>query len=134
MDEFLQKPVAFEKLKLIVNQRLKQTEDKLAGIDKQVLSEIYRLAVDSNIDVGDFFADYLADLPVMFDSIETAFNNNDLPAVARTMHALKGMHRTMWAMKLADIAEELEKAVCNCKDFSSYEQFLFYIESKKHLH
>ena len=104
----MQKPVALEKLRTVVIQKLRQTEDRFSGIDRQVLVELSSLAAAGGMEITEFFSDYLTDLPILLTELADALKANDLALAAKALHALKGMNRAIGAVRLAHLAEKAE--------------------------
>lgn len=61
------------------------------------------------MEVTEFLRDYLTDLPNLLTGLEAVLKTDDLTVAAKALHALKGMNRAIGVVRLADLAEKLEK-------------------------
>ena len=76
------------------------------AIDLTVFNEIRNLMEDS---MGEFIHTYLSNSPKLITGMEQGLANTDAEAIYHNAHQLKGGSGSIGAMKLADIAMEIEK-------------------------
>lgn len=75
-------------------------------LDPRVFTDLRELMGD---DLGEFIITYLGNSPQLIHKMEQALNNKDTEALFHAAHQLKGGSGSIGALKLADLALQIEK-------------------------
>ncbi|HLA75762.1 MAG TPA: response regulator, partial [Gammaproteobacteria bacterium] len=130
MNDYLSKPVSIEQLKVVLGRWLPHSEGpapaayapvraasspstvtplNLSSIDHQVLEGLHGLQIEGTPDVvGELIDIYLADTPLLLQSLHEAIPQGDAQALRRTAHSLKSVSANLGAKRLAALCKELE--------------------------
>ena len=79
-------------------------------LDTSVLAELQATTGDDSAFVRDLVETYLVETPAQMDGISAAVAANDAEALVRPAHTLKSSSATLGAMRLSQVARELEMA------------------------
>ena len=78
-------------------------------LDPAALVDMLAMVGDDAEFVGEIVDTYLADAPVLLDGMDAALAAEDLGALGRHAHTLKGNSRNVGATALAEMARRLEE-------------------------
>ena len=85
------------------------TPTQLTAVDLAVLASYEEAQIEGEPDfVVELIDLYLDEVPRLFDSIQTAINNNDSATAKRAAHSLRGSSGNLGVLQVAAIATELE--------------------------
>jgi HPt (histidine-containing phosphotransfer) domain-containing protein len=79
-------------------------------IDEEVLAEMMAATGDDIGFVGELLDTYLADTPAQLDAMAAAVDADDAAALVRPAHTVKSSSASMGAMRLSQLARDLEMA------------------------
>lgn len=112
-DDFLIKPFTLEQLGDIIHRWLEkaESEDKAASvIDESVLDEIRRMSGEQAPElINNIVELYLKQTPDLIDDIHHAAKDGDSERVFRAAHALKSSSANIGAVRISEIARQVEK-------------------------
>ncbi len=112
-DDFLIKPFNLEQLSDIVSRWLDKAESSIkngAVIDEDVLEEIRRMSGEQAPElINNILELYLQQTPGLIDDIQHGTADGDAERVFRAAHALKSSSANIGAVKVSEIAHQVEK-------------------------
>ena len=112
-DDFLIKPFSLEQLSDIAGRWLHKTEAETKHtpiIDEAVLDEIRRMSgAEAPALINNIVELYLQQTPDLIDDIQHGARNGDADRVFRAAHALKSSSANIGAVRVSEIARQLEK-------------------------
>ena len=127
MNDFLNKPLVFEHLALLLKKYFiprAQMEHKIAAPQsnsKNDLSEIYKLSqfkVDGQLLLHVLLNDYMATTPELIDKMKQSSTHKNIDAVCTAAHTLKSASATLSAVSVSLICQGIE----NCAATSDFVQ------------
>ncbi|MGZ5474822.1 MAG: response regulator, partial [Thermoanaerobaculia bacterium] len=107
MDDYLSKPVDPAELGRIMTQWL---GDSAPAIDPETLRGLRQLASENSEFLAELLALYIEDVPGRIATIDAAIENNDAAGVASAAHALKSSSGSVGALRVRQVAAELEQS------------------------
>jgi CheY-like chemotaxis protein/HPt (histidine-containing phosphotransfer) domain-containing protein len=112
-DDFLVKPFSLEQLSDIIGRWLDSTEKDTRNvpvIDETVLDEIRRMSGEqAPALINNIVEIYLQQTPNLIDDIQYGARNGDADRVFRAAHALKSSSANIGAVRVSEIAHQVEK-------------------------
>ena len=84
----------------------------MSVIDKKTFEDLKLMSGDDFI--GELIDAFLEDAPNMLDAMRTALETKDVESFRRNAHSLKSNANTFGAMKLGELAKELETMGRDC--------------------
>jgi len=112
-DDFLIKPFSIEQLSSMVGRWLIKSGDEINNapvIDEAVLDEIRRMSGEqAPALINNIVELYLEQTPALIDDIQHGAQNGDAERVFRAAHALKSSSANIGAVKVSEVAHQVEK-------------------------
>lgn len=81
--------------------------DQLPLLDDEIIVELREVMED---EFADLLLNFLNDLPVQLDGLQTAIDRGDLDRLYRTAHKFKSSCGSIGALRLAELMRRLEQA------------------------
>ena len=119
MDDYLAKPVPLEKLRATIERWLepgapaprapaREPQDRPEpALDRSVLADLFG---DDDATIDRLIGSFVETTRAALADIDQAFDRGDAPSISDIAHRMKGSARMVGARKLAEVAEEIEKA------------------------
>jgi PAS domain S-box-containing protein len=111
MDDYLTKPVKLENLQRII-QRWKKAELASSLEEPVFSSEELKRSLGEGYEeglLGELYALFAKDSPQRVQRMKDAWNANDMTALSKEAHALKGSSRSLGLLRLGQVCQQLEK-------------------------